>query len=276
MSALWEGAENKMILNGIETDCHGLTAFELRNQSYPNCDIVIVNGYCISDDIPLQETDTVVMIQKGQMPTEEVLETMLVARHTPNIHQKLKQGSVAIAGLGGLGSHIAVMLARTGIGKLLLIDFDIVEPSNLNRQNYAIAHIGMKKTEAMKQQLQQINPYIQIETNTCKLTQYNAVEVLKGYPVLCEAFDQPEAKAELVNTVLEKMNDTYIVAASGMAGYDSSNLIRTVRKMKYLYICGDFKNEAGFHHGLMAPRVQICAGHQANMVLRLLLDIEQE
>lgn len=266
----------KILINGsyTETDC--LTVYELRDQYEPNCDNIIVNGFCIEDDVLLQENDTVVFIQKSRMPDKKTLEFMMVARHTPKIYEKLKCSSVAIAGLGGLGSHISVMLARTGIGKLLLIDFDTVEPSNLNRQNYMISHLGMKKTIAMKQQLEQINPYIQIKTKDCKITYQNSVELLNGYDVICEALDKPEAKAELVNSILEKMKHTCIVASSGMAGYDSANKIQTVRKMKRLYVCGDLKSEAGFGNGLMAPRVQICAGHQANMVLRLLLGLDQE
>ena len=92
--------------------------------------------------------------------------------------------------------------------------------------------------------------------------------------IICEAFDKADAKAMLVNTVLEKLPDVKIVAASGMAGCDSSNLIQTKKVMKNLYICGDFVNEAKIGRGLMASRVYICAGHQSSMVLRLLLGIK--
>lgn len=251
------------------------TAFEVRAQLGNETDIVILNGFQIDSDCPLTEKDTLTIIHKGTMPAQDELESMMMARHTPAVHKKLKQGRVAIAGLGGLGSNIAVMLARIGVGQLLLVDFDIVEPSNLNRQCYYIRHLGMTKTLALQSQLVEINPFIQIETRTVRVEAGNVAELFCGCEILCEAFDKPNAKAMLVNTALEKLPDIKIVAASGMAGFASSNLIKTTRPLKRLYVCGDLENGAGIGSGLMAPRVQICAGHQANMILRLLVGIEE-
>jgi sulfur carrier protein ThiS adenylyltransferase len=124
------------------------------------------------------------------MPEKDELESMMMSRHTPNVHNKLKEGRVAIAGLGGLGSNIAIMHARIGVGNLLLVDFDVVEPSNLNRQSYYINHLGMEKTAALKMQLQQINPFITIETRTVRVTEDNVCELFKGYDIVCEAFDK--------------------------------------------------------------------------------------
>ncbi|PYG88732.1 sulfur carrier protein ThiS adenylyltransferase [Ruminiclostridium sufflavum DSM 19573] len=237
--------------------------------------VIILNGYQTSGDYELSEGDELFIIQKGVIPGQEQLEGMMAARHTPRVHARVKAAGVAIAGLGGLGSNVAVMLARTGVGNLLLVDFDVVEPSNLNRQSYYISHLGLPKTIALEKQLKEINPFINIKIKNVRVTEENAEELFAGYDVICEAFDNPEAKAVLVNTVLERLHNIKVVAASGMAGYHSSNLIRTERKMKNLYVCGDFENEAGTGSGLMAPRVQICAAHQANMVLRLLLGIEE-
>lgn len=251
------------------------TAFEVRTQLGNDTDIVILNGFQIDSDCPLTENDSLTIIRKGTMPAQEELESMMMARHTPAVHKKLKQSRVAIAGLGGLGSNIAVMLARIGVGQLLLVDFDIVEPSNLNRQSYYIRHLGMPKTLALQSQLAEINPFIQIETRTVRVEADNVVELFGNCQVLCEAFDKPAYKAMLVNTALEKLPDINIVAASGMAGFASSNLIKTTRPMQRLYMCGDLENGAGIGTGLMAPRVQICAGHQANMILRLLVGTEE-
>jgi thiamine biosynthesis protein ThiF, family 2 len=261
-------------LNGKSRDIACKTAFEVRRQYGLESDIVILNGFQIDKDCELSENDILAVIHKGSMPDKEELESMMMARHTPNVHKKLKEGKVAIAGLGGLGSNIAVMLARIGVGHLLLVDFDIVEPSNLNRQSYYISHLGMEKTTALKNQIEQINPFITVETRTVRVTEENVCELFSGFGIICEAFDKPEAKSMLVNTVLDRLPDSKIVAASGMAGYESSNLIKTVKRMKRFYLCGDFENGAGIGQGLMAPRVQICAGHQANMILRLLLGIE--
>jgi len=199
----------------------------------------------------------------------------LTARNIPGIQEKLKNGKVAIAGLGGLGSNIAVMLARIGVGKLLLVDFDKVEPSNLNRQHYGLPHLGMLKTDALKSQIDKINPFIITETNPVKITEDNAIEALKGYQIVCEAFDNPQDKAVLTNVLLET-GEKKIIAASGMAGFASSNKIITKQVFKNLYVCGDMEAAEQAGIGFMAPRVMICAGHQANMALRLLLEIEEE
>ncbi|MCL2219288.1 MAG: sulfur carrier protein ThiS adenylyltransferase ThiF [Chitinispirillia bacterium] len=198
------------------------------------------------------------------------LESMMVSRHAPGTHQKLKSARVAIAGAGGLGSNIAVSLARLGVGELLIADHDVIEPSNLNRQHFGVSHIGMKKTEALKNQLADINPFIKIKTVDAFIAEDNAADIFNGYGIVCEAFDCPRSKAVLVSTLLSSLPETKIVAASGIAGIGSANDIKTsVRMRGRLYICGDESTEAD--EGLMSPRVLICAGHQANMVLRLIL-----
>lgn len=262
-------------VNGKEQILACRTAFEARAQLGNETDVVILNGYQLDSDPPLAEEDSLTIFAKGTLPAQGELESMMMARHTPAVYKKLKQGRVAIAGLGGLGSNIAVTLARIGVGELLLVDFDIVEPSNLNRQSYYIRHLGMPKTLALQSQLTEINPFITVETRTVRVETENVAELFAGYQIICEAFDKPEAKAMLVNTALEKLLSIKIVAASGMAGFSSSNSIKTVRPMDRLYVCGDLETDAVVGTGLMAPRVQICAGHQANMVLRLLMGREE-
>ncbi|MEA4923900.1 MAG: sulfur carrier protein ThiS adenylyltransferase ThiF [Syntrophomonadaceae bacterium] len=261
-------------VNGKRMDFPGETAFAVREQIGSATDIVILNGFQLENDCRLSDNDVLTIIGKSSMPEREELESMMMARHTPNVYKKVKKSKVAIAGLGGLGSNIAVMLARTGVGRLLLVDFDVVEPSNLNRQSYYISHLGMPKTTALQQQLEEINPYITIETRNVKVSENNIIELFRGYDIVCEAFDRPEAKSMLVNGILNQLPAAKIVSASGLAGYESSNSIRTTRPMQRLYLCGDLVNGAKIGSGLMAPRVQICAGHQANMALRLLLGIE--
>ncbi|WP_404332124.1 sulfur carrier protein ThiS adenylyltransferase ThiF [Mesobacillus maritimus] len=265
----------KLTVNGNEMELACQSAFEVREQIGHPTDIVILNGFQIDKDCQLSENDVLSVIQKGVMPKEEELESMMMARHTPHVHNQLKEGRVAIAGLGGLGSNIAVMLARIGVGQLLLVDFDIVEPSNLNRQSYYIRHLGLPKTLALKEQLEEINPFITINTETMKITEENVKQLFSGYDIVCEAFDKPDQKSMLINTALEQLPAVKIVSASGMAGYESSNLIQTTRPMKRLYLCGDLETGARVGRGLMAPRVQICAGHQANMILRLLIGQEE-
>jgi len=265
-------------LNGAVIDTACKTVFELGRDNVANSGgnhVFILNGYQLSEDTGLKESDTVCIIKKGVMPSRDALESMMAARHTPGVHKKVKAARVAIAGLGGLGSNIAITLARLGVGELLLVDYDIVEPSNLNRQNYYISHLGMRKTYALKSQLEDINYFIKIKTSDARITEDNAADLFSGYDIVCEALDNPDTKAMFVSTLLSRLPDVFIVAASGLAGYGDSNDIKTRAAMKRLYVCGDGDSAAEPGSGLMSPRVQICAGHQANMVLRLILGIEE-
>ena len=204
--------------------------------------------------------------------TKQEYDAMLIERHGQEIFDRLKNAHIGIAGLGGLGSNIAMMLARSGIGHLTLADFDSVEPSKLNRQHYMVSHLGMPKTEAIKDLILQANPFIRLDTHLVRITEENAPEIFGGCDLVCEAFDRPEAKAELINSLLENCPGLTLISGSGMAGYGNSNTIRTEKAMKHLYICGDQVSEIGPNNSLMAPRVQICAAHQANLVLELLLE----
>lgn len=206
----------------------------------------------------------------------EYKESDMLVRNNPSIMEKLKKGKVAIAGLGGLGSNIAVSLARIGVGNLLLVDFDVVEPSNLNRQHYSWKHVGMDKTEALRMQLEEINPFIHVEVKKTYIEKEQVAELFCEYPIVCEAFDKPENKAMLINTLLQECPEKKIVSGSGMAGYHSSNLIQTRKRLHNLYVCGDLENEATVENGIMSPRVLICVGHQANMIVRILAGEECE
>lgn len=204
--------------------------------------------------------------------TKQEYDAMLIERHGQEIFDRLKNAHIGIAGLGGLGSNIAMMLARSGIGHLTLADFDSVEPTNLNRQHYMVSHLGMPKTEAIKDLILQANPFIRLDTHLVRITEENAPGIFGACDLVCEAFDRPEAKAELINSLLENCPGLTLISGSGMAGYGNSNAIRTEKAMKHLYICGDQVSEIGPNNSLMAPRVQICAAHQANLVLQLLLE----
>ena len=166
------------------------------------------------------------------------------------------------------------MLARSGVGHLHLVDFDRVELSNLNRQVYTVDELGMLKTEALKGILLKINPYINVSYKNVKVYKNNIEPVFNGFELVCEAFDDPEAKAMLVGELLSNGGRTIIVSGSGMAGYGDANDIKTEKKMSGLYLCGDGKSDAYEGVGLMAPRVMVCAGHQANMIVRLILGEE--
>lgn len=207
-----------------------------------------------------------------RIPTREEIRRICDQRFSKDVYEKLQAASAAVAGLGGLGSNIAVMLARTGIGKLRLIDFDRVDLSNLNRQVYDIRHLGRKKTEALAERLREINPYLELEVRDCKVTAENARGLLSGCPYICEAFDDPEAKAMLAEQVLLGLPDAYLISGSGMAGWGDADRIHTRKVGTRFFICGDESTDIGDGAGLMAPRVAVCAGHQANKVIQLILE----
>jgi len=208
------------------------------------------------------------------MLTKDEWDQGVLARNVPGVSERLAEARVLIAGLGGLGSNIAVMLTRIGIGRLRLVDFDVVEPSNLNRQHYLLAHLGLPKTDALRAQLLAVNPYVDLETHQLRITEDNAAALATGCDVVCEAFDRADAKAMLVTTVLGQVPEVPIVSGSGMAGFFSSNLMSTGRPLRRLYVSGDRVNEPVDGRGLMAPRVLVCAAHQANMIVRLLMGEE--
>ena len=205
------------------------------------------------------------------IPTEEEYAQALSEWHTRPVYEKLRSARVAIAGLGGLGSNIAVSLTRAGVGELLLVDFDRVDISNLNRQQYDIGDLGRLKTEALRERLLKINPYITLKTLTARVDAAHAAEIFGSYSIVCEAFDKASTKAMLINALLAQCPQTHIVSGSGMAGYLSANLITTRRVFERLYLCGDGVTDMADANGLMAPRVAVCANHEANMALRLIL-----
>ncbi|MBR5589594.1 MAG: sulfur carrier protein ThiS adenylyltransferase ThiF [Phascolarctobacterium sp.] len=205
--------------------------------------------------------------------TKEVLQEELVNRCGGVAVAKLQAAQVAVVGLGGLGSNIAILLTRMGISHLHLIDFDKVDVSNLHRQQYFVEQVGLCKTEALASTLRKINPYINLKLSCVKLDEHNLAELLKDEAIICEAFDKAETKALLVNEVLESFTDKVMVAASGMAGLGEGNLIQARRISKNLYLCGDGVSDCN-DESLYAARVALCAAQQAHLVQRIILGLE--
>ena len=206
------------------------------------------------------------------IPTKEEWNKALAERHGEKLQTKFSSVTVAICGLGGLGSNVAISLARAGIGNLILIDFDRVDITNLHRQQYKANQLGMNKTDALRDNLLEIAPYVTLETHTICVKEENATHLLQGADIICEAFDDAECKAMLTNLVLEEMPDKYLVAASGMAGFGSANSIRTRKITSKFYLCGDEKSDVQSEGGLVSSRVMLCAAHQAHTVLRILAE----
>ncbi len=261
----------KITLNGKTVDighCHV-------SQLVKEDDMVaIVNGFTVHENIALNDGDSVILLDKNRTPTSDELDVFMCARDSPEVHEIMKSAKIGIAGLGGLGSNVASMLTRAGIGHLVIADMDTVDITNMNRQNYFLSDIGSPKTEATKNILHQISPQIKVTCHQTRVTPLNAANIFSGCSIVCEAFDDPEEKAMFMNTILCECPDTFVISGSGMAGYEDSNLIKTKRQFNNLCLCGDSVNEARMGMGLMAPRVGICAGHMANAVVRHLMGLD--
>lgn len=208
------------------------------------------------------------------IPTEKEMLMALEQRHGKKFQQRFSKAVVAVCGLGGLGSNAAIALARAGIGKLILIDFDKVDITNLHRQQYKTCQVGMYKTEALSANLREIAPYIMLEVFNVRIDEDNIARLLINADIICEAFDEPQAKAMLANKVLEDMPEKYLVSASGMAGFGNANEIRTRKITDKFYICGDEVSEVNDGIGLISSRVMVCAAHQAHIILRIIAGIE--
>ncbi|MCF7908102.1 MAG: sulfur carrier protein ThiS adenylyltransferase ThiF [Candidatus Omnitrophica bacterium] len=183
--------------------------------------------------------------------------------------KKIQSVTIGIAGLGGLGSNCSHNLIRCGFKKLIIVDFDKVELSNLNRQFYFLNQIGKRKVDALKENLLKINPDIKITTYCEKLEKNNLKNIFKGCSIIIEAFDKAEYKSLIVETFLP--TDKFIVSASGLAGYGKSDEIKIHRLRKNLAIVGDLKSEASQDLPPLSPRVNIAAAKQADVVLNYIL-----
>ncbi len=262
----------KILLNerSLEVE-QGETIFRLKDHFKPDADLVVYNGFPLAKDVNLEEGDSIQLIRRGETPALEDMEALMMARHTPGVHQVLRRAVIGIAGLGGLGSSCAWALCRMGVGRLVLADFDVVEPSNLNRQQYFVDQIGMYKTDATKVNLARINPYVDVETHRLLLNETNIPVVFSAASVIVEAFDRAEMKAMIIRTVLDQMADVVVVAASGVAGYGDGNEVVAAQVTPRLFIIGDNNSEARPGRGLMASRVGIAAHQQANTAVRIVL-----
>ena len=262
-------------VNEIPVSCDvRVTVADLAQAHKPGADVFIVNGYPAGPETVLVDGDQCWLIRKGEVPSADEMERLLYARHTPGVHDRVKEARVGIMGLGGLGSMVVTALARVGVGHLLIADYDVVEPSNLNRQQYFINQVGMAKTDATIENLARINPYLQVTPYRELLDQNRIEAIFAGVDVLVECFDSAAAKAMALNTVLGRMPNTPFVCASGLAGFYENDRISTLTLRPGVYMVGDRQSAARPGDGLMAPRVGIAAHHQANQVLRILLGAE--
>lgn len=244
---------------------------DLRDRFKPGADVLVADGAVVHEHHMPQAGSELTFIRRGEIPSAEELEACMVARHTPGVHRVLKGAVVGVAGLGGLGSSVAVALARIGVGRLVLADFDVVEPSNLNRQQYFVDQIGQLKTEALAANLRRINPHVQHDLHAARIETDHVASIFGGVHVMVEAFDRADQKRMLLEAFTSRFPDVPYVGASGLAGHGDEGTIRVHALARNVFIVGDLVSAAQPGRGLMAPRVGVAAHMQANVVLRLLL-----
>ena len=202
--------------------------------------------------------------------SKEAWLSALIERHGAARQEKFSRGRVAICGRGGLGSRVAELLTRAGVGYLRLIDFDRLEATNLNRQWYFMEQLGRYKAEALADNLRRITPYAELDVHTVRITEDNLASLLADVDVIVEAFDNATCKAMLVHGVREQFPRCHLVADSGMAGFASANAMRVRRLSENFYLCGDGRSAADAGDGLYGARVNICSAQEALVVLQLL------
>lgn len=193
----------------------------------------------------------------------------------PELRAKLASSHVAVLGCGGLGSNAAMMLVRSGIGRLTLADFDKVSEDNLNRQMFFVDQIGKPKTEALAITLRRINPDTRLELVDRRITAENLVNTVSDARVIVEAVDTVESKTMIIETCCRELPDVPLVSVSGIAGYESANSVITHRFADNLYIIGDMESDIRAGHSLLASRVMVAAAHEAHTVIRLLLGCKE-
>ncbi len=196
-------------------------------------------------------------------------ESEFFSRHDAALIPLLRKAVIGIAGAGGLGSNVAISLTRAGIGKLIIADFDKIEVSNLNRQQYFKDQINLPKVKALKENLNRISPFTEVEIHHIEITENNLSEIFKNADILIEAFDKAEMKKMLIETWLTSFPGKPVIVASGLSGYGGNELLHT-RRSDDLYICGDERSELQEGVSPMAPKVAIVANMQANLALELL------
>lgn len=203
----------------------------------------------------------------------DLQEKEFFSRHALGVVPVLKKATVGVAGAGGLGSNIAVALARSGVGKLVVADYDRVEPHNLNRQYYFRDQIGMYKVDALKSNLERVNPFSEYEMHNKLLDKENIPRIFGNVDILLEALDSVDAKLMLLQSWIAAFPQKPLVMGSGMGGYGGNNGMVSKRLFDRVYVCGDEKTDVAVFPP-MAPKVMIVAAMQANMALEWLLDGE--
>jgi sulfur carrier protein ThiS adenylyltransferase len=198
----------------------------------------------------------------------EVFRQNLVKKLGETRLAKIEKARIGIAGAGGLGSNCAACLVRTGFKNFTIADFDVVDPTNLDRQFYFADQVGMKKTEALKTNLLRIRASLDLQMLSVKLEPSNIQEIFRACDIVVECLDSVEAKTLFVSEMLP--TGKLIVSASGLGGFGSSDEIKVRQLKKNLIMIGDLSSDIEKTPAL-SPRVSVAAAKQADVVLEFVI-----
>ena len=191
------------------------------------------------------------------------------------ISHHLNKFRVGIAGAGGLGSNCAAALVRSGVGHLVISDFDLVSLSNLNRQYYFSDQVGRKKVDALMDNLLRIREDVDIVSYDKVINEDNIEEIFKDCDIIVEAFDRSDMKEMLARKVIDLWPGRPLIIGSGMAGYGNTEKIRVRDLGDNLFSCGDEISEVSDDLPPLAPRVGIVASMQADLVIDILMKMHR-
>ena len=198
--------------------------------------------------------------------TGSLLQQGLARHYSGEQLRRLATVRVGIAGAGGLGSNCAMLLARNGVRHLVIVDFDQVEPSNLNRQCYFAADVGRAKVAALGRHLHSLDPDLDLSLVEARLEPSSLASIFAGCGIVVEALDSPKAKAMLCNHFARPDSGVFLACASGLGGFGGPPM--GMRRLGPNMVCvGDFVTEADNHNPPLGPRVMQAAAMQADAVL---------
>lgn len=197
-----------------------------------------------------------------------LFENGLLRYLTPDQLRLIRSQRIGVGGVGGLGSNAALLLVRTGFIHFEILDSDVIEPSNLNRQQYFLAEIGQPKVLALQQRLLAVNPDADIVTRQIRWTLQNADEFFKQCDLVMDAFDQARDKRAFIEYYASRGKT--VISGNGMAGLPGGQPL-TVKRQGNIYLAGDGTTDVADGHPPLAPRVTQCAALMAETVLSLTL-----
>ncbi len=187
--------------------------------------------------------------------------------------QKLLNSRVLVAGAGGLGSTVIAVLAGTGIGTLGIVDSDVIELTNLNRQ-FIHKHedLGKEKCFSAKRFVKELNPDINVETYHIRLDESNFSKIVKKYDIIVDCFDTFDSKF-LLNKIAHETNKPLVQGGVSEFGGQATTIIPKETACLKCLFQDDIPKNLDMDKGVISPAVSTIASIQAIEVIKLILNV---